>query len=275
MGLEEGEGTLILTPKADYQRSLEKDDLDVSKLGKMTLRYMVALYKKGIDEIRVKFDKPEMLEEIQQAIGKEAVGYEITDHGGNYCVIKNVAGELTEFDPVMRRMFLLLISMADESLINVKKGNFEQLKSIAFLEEGNNRFTTTLRRAINKGSYKEAKKTGPLYYIIEDLENIADQYKYLCNYLYSQRNKKIKIRKGIIDVYQKTNDMLREFYEMYYKYDPNKAIDIGNKRKEVVDEFMKIIEEKPSAAEIVILYNMLTIMQKTFCLIGPYLTTTI
>ncbi len=275
IGIEENKGTLVLTPDANSEKLLEKDELDVTKLGKMTLRYMLALYKKGVDEIRVTFAKPELLEQIQNAIGKEAVGYEITDQGSNYCIIKNVAGELTEFDPVMRRTFLLLISMADESLANIKKAQFDQLKSISFLEEGNNRFTTTLRRALNKGTYKEAAKVGPLYYIVEDIENIADQYKYMCNYLYERRGKKIKLRKEILDLYQKTNDMLREFYEMYYKYDPGKATDIGNKRKEIVAEFFNIVDSKPNPEEIVVLYNLMTIMQKIFCLVGPYLTMTI
>ena len=64
----------------------------------------------------------------------------------------------------------------------------EETFNIAFLEEANNRFTTTCRRLLNKKGYKEYKKLGPLYYMIEELENIADQYKYLCKCL-GNRNK--------------------------------------------------------------------------------------
>jgi phosphate uptake regulator len=237
----------------------------------MILRCVVALYKQGVDEIRVSFNKPELIESVQKAIGKEAVGYEITEQGNDYCIIKHVSGELEDFDPILRRTFLLLISMADESLDSIKKNELNNLKNIAFLEEANNRFTTTCRRLLNKKGYKDARKIGPLYYIIEEIENIADQYKYLCDYFYNLRNKKIKINKDVLELYQETNEMLKQFYELFYKFEKDKLVFIGNQRKILVDRFLHLFEKNSSNIDKLVLHQLFTIMQKTFCLVGPYL----
>lgn len=267
--IEENGNSLQINTNKEFR--VEKVELNISDLEPMILRYVVALYKRGVDEIKVTFDKPELIESIQKAIGKEAVGYEITEQGKNYCIIKHVSGELEDFEPVLRRTFLLLISMANESLALIKKGEFENLKNVAFLEEANNRFTTTCRRYLNKKGYIESKTIGPLYYIIEEIENIADQYKYLCNYLYKQKGKKIKINREIIELYEKTNEMLNLFYEIFYKFDKQKLVTIGNKRKDLVDHFLSLFDKSTNNIEKMVIYHTFTIMQKIFCLVGPYL----
>ncbi|MBI2654801.1 phosphate uptake regulator PhoU [Candidatus Woesearchaeota archaeon] len=269
--LEIEENGNSLQINTDKEFTVEKVELDISDLDPMILRSVVALYKRGVDEIRITFDKPELIDSIQKAIGKEAVGYEITEQGKNYCIIKHVSGELEDFEPVLRRTFLLLTSMANESLTSIKKGEFENLKNIAFLEEANNRFTTTCRRFLNKKGYVNNKKIGPLYYIIEEMENIADQYKYLCDYIYSMKSKKIKLSKEVIEMYEKTNEMLNLFYEIFYKFDKQKLVTIGNQRKILVDRFLSLFGKNTNNIEKIVIYHIFTIMQKIFCLVGPYL----
>lgn len=249
----------------------EKVELDINDLDPMILRCVLAFYKRGIDEITLNFNKPELIESIQKAIGKEAVGYEITEQGNNYCIIKHVSGELEDFDPILRRTFLLLISMADESLNSIKSNRFNNLKNIAFLEEANNRFTTTCRRSLNKKGYKNPAEIGPLYYIIEEIENIADQYKFLCNYLHNLRNKKVKINKSTLDMYKETNEMLKQFYELFYKFDKDKLVSIAKQRKILVEQFLQSFEKDSTGVDKVVLHHLFTIMQKTFCLVGPFL----
>jgi phosphate uptake regulator len=267
--LEENGSKITISTESGFQ--IEKVELDITNLDPMILRCVVALYKKGVDEIRLTFNKPDLIYSIQKAIGKEAVGYEITEQGKDYCVIKHVSGELEDFDSILRRTFLLLISMANESLDSIKNDELGNLKNIAFLEEANNRFTTTCRRLLNKKGYKDARKIGPLYYIIEEIENIADQYKYLCNYLYDLRSKKPKISKESLKLYEETNKMLKTFYELFYKFDEEKLVAIGLQRKMLVERYLQTIQKKAGTADNLILHQLFTIMQKTFCLIGPYL----
>lgn len=269
---EQGNKIIVGTDKGF---KIEKAQLNISDLGVMTKRCVHALYKKGIDEINLVFDKPEDIEIIQNALGKEAVGFEVTGQGSNYCVIKHVSGELEDFDTILRRTFLLLISLANESLDAIKKNEFNRLRSIALLEEANNRFTTTCRRLLNKRGYKDLKKTGAIYYILEDMENLADQYKYLCNYIYDKRNKKIKISKDVLSVYENVNEMLKNFYELFYKFDKHKLVKQGEERKLLVDKFYKLLEASSNPTDSIVLHHLFTIMQKIFCFVGPYLVITL
>ncbi len=246
------------------------ENLDISGLGTMILRCLMALYKRGVDEIHVAYNDEKLIEIIHKAIGKEAAGYEIIDQSKGKCTIKYVTGELGDFESILRRTFLILINMANETYDAIEKKNFERLNNVAFLEEANNRFTTQCRRLINKKGYDIENSIGALYYIIEDLENIADYYKYLCLYLNKKANDKIKISKETLDMLKKTNQALKLFYECYYKLDHNKMVEIGQLRKEVVNQGLEILAKK-QGEEVVVAHHTITIMQKIFCLVGPYL----
>lgn len=265
---EEGNRIIIST---DSFSEKEKREIDVSNLEPMILRCIVSLYKKGIDEVKVIFNKPELISSVQKVIGKEAVGFEVIDQGKDYCIIKHVSGELEDFDPVLRRTFLLLLSMANRSYDAIKEGKFDQLQNIAFLEEANNRFTTSCRRFLNKKGYKNPRIIGPLYYIVEDLENLADQYKYLCMHLYKLKGKKIKIDRNILEVYRRVNELLKSYYEIFYKFDDKKISFMGKERKELVEKIFKLIKTNKDPSNFIMLHYLMTITQKIFCLLGPSL----
>jgi hypothetical protein len=236
----------------------------------MTSRCIHALYKKGVDEIKISFKHPEDILKVQNAIGKEAVGYEIIDQGDNYCKIKHVSGEFEEFDPVLRRTFLLLISMAEEGLVAIKKEEFNRLKSIAFLEEANNRFTTSCRRFLNKKGHKEFDKIGPIYYLVEDLENLADEFKYMYKYL-QDHPVKDPVDKRVINLYEEINQLIRLFYEIFYKFDKEKVVKIGNLRKEFIQKSNKLFENVEDNRNLKVLHHLLVILQKVFNFVGPLL----
>jgi phosphate uptake regulator len=250
--------------------SVERKELDIKDLSPMILRSIVALYKKGVDEIRISYNDPSLVTEVQKSIGKEAVGFEIIDQSSDHCIIKHVSGELGDFDSVLRRTFLLLINMAKETLHALEKKELDSMKNIAFLEQANNRFTTICRRLLNKKGHRDYL-TGPLYYIIEDLENIADEFKYLCQYLSECDKEKIKVRKEILSLFSEVTIIIDDFYSIYYKFDKKLLAKMGRKRKLIVKENLKYFTNKASNEELIILHHLSVITQKMFCLIGPYL----
>lgn len=266
----EGNRLLISTERVDESKSTT---LNVSKLDKMMLRYLVSLYKKGYDEVHVTFDKPELISQIQAAIGKEAVGYEIMEQGKRSLVIKNISETLTDYNGTFRRTVRLLVSMAEECETALRAKDYSILNNVAFLEEANNRFTTTLRRALNKKGLEKHEETNLFYYIVEEIEKIADQYKYLCRYFYDKRNKKIELGKTL-DLLTEVNKCLRVFSEVYFKYDEKKVVWVGNERKRMVALAIKWIEEGNPEQRILAHYCLM-IMQEVFCLIGPYLAMTL
>ena len=80
------------------------------------------LYRKGYDEIRVKFNKPTtkhhkigkdvtVVSSIHKEVGR-LNGLEVIQQKENFCLIKDISeGNIKEFDNVLRRIFLLLVDM--------------------------------------------------------------------------------------------------------------------------------------------------------------------
>jgi len=272
--VEDGHKMIINTqPKA----VLESASIDADAVGALIQRYIFALYKKGVDEIKIKFNDPKVPDMIRDTLLNETVGYEIVSQTPTSCEIKLItSGNLSEFDNLLRRIFLLLLSMAEETLTAVKNKDFSHLEKTAQLEEPNNRLTTVCRRSLNKWGTDKFNKVGPIYYIIEDLENVADEYKYLCMKLTELKKSKDKsIKPEVLSLLEKTNETLRLFYESFYKFEPDKFNKIMNVRKQLVKDAHKLIESKKlNAMEFYILHHSLVITQKIFCMTGPFLVLT-
>ncbi len=254
---------------------IETKELNADQIGHLIRKYIFALYKKGTDEIRINYSDPSIVDLIRKTILNETVGYEIVSQTPKSCVIKLItSGSITEFDNLLRRIFLILLSMADETLESIKNKDFEHLSKTALLEEPNNRLTVVCRRSLNKWGTENFNKIGPIYYIVEELENLADEYNFLCWNLYNLRDSKEKtgIRSEVIAIFEKVNSMLRAFYEVFYKFDLNKFKTLNETRKEVVKEAHDVLENKnPSAAETYVLHHGVSIMERVYCMIGPYL----
>jgi len=265
---ERGSEILISTERS---RETELKEINAEQYGKMLSRCIHAMYKQGVNEIKIRYEKKSTLKIIQDSLGKETVGYEVIDQGKNYCYIKNVTGNLEDFNSILRRTFLMLINMAIESLDHIKMHDYEYLNNVAFLEVSNNRFTTTCRRSINKKYSGTYKYNGPIYYIIEELENIADQYKYLCNYLYNIHDNNIKINQEVLDIYQRTNKILGSFYRLFYKFDEKLLEEISIDRKINVEKSLALFNKKMNNINYVVLHHQMVLTQRIFCLIGPFL----
>ncbi len=270
---EDGHKVIVSSGKA--ASATETKELDADQVGSLIRRYIFALYKKGVDEIKVKYSDPSVADIIRKTILNETVGYEIVSQSPKSCVIRLItSGNITEFDNLLRRIFLMLLSMADEAMESIKSRNFDHLSKTALMEEPNNRLSTVCRRSLNKWGTESFNKVGPIYYIVEELENLADEYNFMCNNLYALRNSgsKSEIRPEVLNIFEKINGMVRVFYEAFYKFDVHKFVSIADTRKEVVKESHDIIEnKKPTPAEIYLLHHGISIMERIFCMSGPYL----
>ena len=246
---------------------LETADLNIDDLEPLTARVIHALYKRGLDEIKIYTKNQQQLEIVQKALGKETVGFEIVEQGTNFCLIKNVSGNIEEFDQLLKRTFLMLITMAEEGLKAIKAKNYEYLKNVALLEESNNRFTTSCRRYLNKKGHNDYK-VGPVYFIVESLENTADQFKYMFTNL-SKTNPKLKINDNVLKLYQEVNNSISSLFKAFYKYDKKELVDIGSTRLNLVEKFHGYLKKTKSYEELIIIHHLVNIQQMVFNMIGP------
>ena len=98
----------------------------------------------------------------------------------------------------------------------------------------------------------------------------------MCKHLFemdksNKGSKKYVASKEVIQIFEKVDKMLQEFYTIFYKFDRQKIVDIGKKRKNLITELQKIIETSNKPMDRIIAHYMIVISQKIFCLIGPYL----
>ncbi len=264
-------GTMV-TVTAGSGSVIEKAEVDITNLKSMIPRFIRGMYKRGVDELRLTYSSPETLKIVQESIGKAAVGFEILEHGKNHCIIKYVAGNIEEFDSILRRTFMMLVSMADESLESIRSKNYSHLNNVAFLEEANNRFTNICRRYLNKnGVPKNYAKLGPLYLIVELLEKIADQYKYTCFYIAKEASSSTVIDKNVVEIYAKTNKLLHEMYELFYKFDLERAAMAKEFRDEIIDESYPLLKKKLSHIDLMVLHHSISTTNMIFGILGPHI----
>ncbi|MBI2546339.1 hypothetical protein HYV81_04110 [Candidatus Woesearchaeota archaeon] len=259
---------MIAAKNADVQ---EKITLDIMPFGKMVTQIIRALYKRGVDEIKLLYDYPDMFDTIEKSLGNESVSFEVLETGNNFCIIKNVSEGSREFEHVLRQTFILLLSMSEEGCEALKQGNLSQLNNLKSLEEVNNRFTAFCRRYLNTKGPDRFDKVGPIYYIVEHLERIADVYKYLYSYLGSLHEPKIEFKKELLAKFSEMNAMFRKFYNQFYKFNPRGISEIKEDRDRIIKDLLALVPSLKKPHDIMLFHHLLMLTNDIFSLLDPYL----
>ena len=263
--VEEKKNKLVVLTQCS--RFLSPREIDLSHFDLLIPRVIHALYKKGYDHLIFRYSNQNILPQIQNAMGNETIGYEIVKQGHNYCEVQNISEVLNhEFDPTLRRIFLILEMLANEGFYAIKKNDITQLKNTLKLEETNNRLTTFCRRTLTKYESEEFSDAHLLYLIIEELEKIADEYKYLYQFIIIKKG--LALSKETIELSIQVNSILKDFHILFYDFQAHKAAELAKKRKQIVQNCYHLFETK-NKDEIRVLHYLLNITQQVFNLLGP------
>ncbi len=267
---EDGNRIII---SADNAPQLETAEVNISRLGNMIHRVLGAYYRAGIDELKVTYDDPKLVEAVYDSLNRETmVGFEVLEQGNNFCILKNVSGETEEFNSVLRRVFALLLNMSDECLRMIKENKFDLISTLSFLEKSNNRFTTICRRALNKTpALSRQMAVGPVYLIVGGLENVADEYKYIAQHYSNLASKKVTFDKDAILAFEKANSMVRSFYEVFYKPDMEKVGSLKETRNQVIQEAHKVFSKKVSYIDIWLTHHAIMLATLIFNMTGSFI----
>ena len=267
---EEGNKVIVSTDKGP---KLDKIEVDVSGMNERVLNWVIfSLHKSGYDEIELKFDNPKDIGTIQERL-KELLGYVIIQQSEKRCTIRSISQVLEkEFDPTLRRAFLVTQSMADSTLEIMKSGDKSGLKDLISLESTNNQLTGFCHRILNKKGYSKYNKTTYIYVIIWQLESIADDLKVICSAYSEPGLNKIKISKEAIAMFERVNELLKTFYELFYEHDQKKLVKISEERTEIPKMGFELIKEGKKE-EIVLVHSLLNISQRVIDSMGSYVGT--
>lgn len=232
---DNGNHILITTDKGF---GIKKTEINISGLNDMIKDILYALYKLGYEEVKLNYNEPDLTETIQKVLQNEMIGFEVIEQRHGHCIIKAVAGGFEkEFDNMFRRTFLLLKSMAGDLLKCMEEGDMSPVGSIKLLEVNNNKYTAFCRRIIQKKGYKDTRKSIVMYMIVEEIEKVADEYKYLCDYFLDTEGKAIKnIRKDTLELFKKLNEYLEKVYNAYYNFNLKEVNTLFKFRKKFINE---------------------------------------
>ena len=240
--LEERESTLIIsTDKATTQMAMV---FDTKKWGPFQKNFLSAAYHLGYDEVMLHFDDEHTIEDIQERM-KNCIGYEMVNQGKDFCEIKAISHALfSEFDQILKKSFLLVLTMGKNSYELITTKEYNRLKEVINLEETNNRLTDFCKRVLNKKGYQtKPTKTNIVYTISSDLERVADNYKFLCQYLVEHP---ITLKKESLVLYQEVNMLFEDYYKVFYKIHKKTFAELYQQQRQLKEKITKTMLSAPS-----------------------------
>lgn len=268
LNVEEKGSKVIITTESKFD--IEKTDIDVSDLGVMGRRTVAAAYKAGFDELRIKYSTTEELKAIQDVIKDSCIGFEVVEQGKNYILVRKISDAIFgEFDVVLRRSFLFLISLAKDGLDAIQRQDKNTLNNIILMDLNLNKFTDFCRRILNKQGHPKFKRAAPVYHIIEMLEKIGDEYKEIHKFFVQNP---FKPNKDLVQLYMQINKFVEDFYELFYKFDTDKLKKF-NTSKDHVDKLLLEAIPKTKKEHLPVIHRLSNVTARTFDLNGALLAT--
>lgn len=227
LNLEEFGNELRINSEKEFD--LEKKQINIKDFKRLGKTYLTSSYRDGYSEIDLNYSNNDYIKTIQDILSKEITGFEIIKQNSNSCVIKDLTGHSRdEFDNALKRIWLLIIDISEESLDALKKKDVAKLKGIYLMDYSINKFSNYCLRLLIKKGHINFRKTPLYYHLIKSLEEIADNYKDLCTF-YSDNIKKID--DNLIIIFTRINEYFNEIYQLFYKYDEQKIENLFRKTK--------------------------------------------
>lgn len=262
--VEEGNRLIIHTAK---EYAPEQIKYDATGQGYQLIhRAVSALYKAGYDEIQLTFSCPEELKIIQNTVNNEFIGFEVLEERRNQLFTRKISDiDYKEIENMIKRTFLFLITIAEESAHAIEKQDFVYLENIKLRDVNVNKLTDYCRRALNKGGTQCYKKPNPVYYIVEELEKVGDCYRDLCDHIILN---KIKLSKDLLKVYEGITDLLRNASQLFSNLKLDQMKEFIAKRESLHSDMVKYTLSMPHKEIMPSLY-IFRIMEKIYDMNGP------
>ncbi len=232
--VEEEESTITI--KAHGKAEQRTKAVDLKDINIMIGRIIGGFYKAGYDELEITYHSPEQYAAIREVLSRSCLGYEIIRHGQRTLLIKNLSElHAEEFDNILRRLFLALLSSAEDMLEYIKQNNLKALEEIEPRDLLITKYSDLCRRILNLKGRENTSKTTSFYYLCEALEKIGDGYKAFAKFIVV--NKMARLDTDAVRLLSEVNKLLRMSYELFYEFDFKKLEEFGQCSQKIKKEF--------------------------------------
>jgi phosphate uptake regulator len=229
--------SLVVVPEKVEEKSVFS--IYVPK-GKLLKRYISTPYREGYDSIKIKFEDPAAIMDIESA-AKKLIGFEIIEQGTDYCVIGPVAKEQEEaFELILKRCFLLIKSMAHSSYDAINKKKYENLAAVANMESSVHSYCDFTIRILNRKWKKPTPEITRTFWTITIIKEISDLLAETCN---TVSKSKQKLSPEVLGVYKTTANLIEKLGELNYNHDADTIIAFKNSLDKAINDCRKIIEK--------------------------------
>jgi len=256
LSVAEQDASLVLTPASKV--TLKQIHLDVSGLDERTLKYTLSgLYKAGYTEIVLSPINPLILSTVRSMLKSLLLGFALVEETEKKCVVKNITLELPEqFQPTLRRAFLVTLSLAQQIFTHLQKKHYRQLPALIELEESNNQLTNFCERLLTSfpGSPRDHCF---LYTIIWNLEKVGDDYKAICQRFYSYKK---TLPPSLLLCFEQVNQLFHGYYQLLYKFELPQLAQLQEFRKRIEYQLHHIPVTTPE--EFLLLHYLMGLLTK-------------
>jgi phosphate uptake regulator len=249
----EEKGKQLIVSKAADTAAKHYVEVDLTGMSKgIVYSSLENLYIRGEDEMRLRFDDPKTYEAVADAVSN-LLGFQIVEHSAKGCVAKELArGDGDDFDKLLRRIFLLLLTVADDGIEAYKTNNTDALVAIHQRDRSINTLCTFCMRVLNKQQRVDLEHAMHMYTLLTLLEHLGDQYSRLYRDVKS-------IQPNTIKHAQKVASLLRDFYTLFYSFSKEGASALKEKRDSIRSILDKAVEETKSKNDIIALHHLRSI----------------
>jgi phosphate uptake regulator len=230
----------------DKSKQIENASLILNGNKNQIINQIVAAYRKGTDEVMINFDRTDVVDrngnthktnKIVQDIVNELIGFSVVEQKPNYFLIKNISKtDKDSFDIILRRAFLLLMNLSEESMKAIQKKDKKNLEEVPFIYHNIRQLVNYALRLLNKHEYHDHSKTANMYASVNNIDEIANALRHIAKH-YSQPN--IKISNESIILCQETHSLLRLMYELFYELKDEKLEKYFELRDKIYIDYMK------------------------------------
>ncbi len=236
--LEELDNTLLVSTQ-NIQMTKEITVNMSGFLPRLADRFLARAYQKGYDKITIIYDDQKVLLALKQKV-PELLGYEILHTTKNTLEIQVISQHIDlDFDVLLRRGLLLLLDMAETCVTAWKNNDSAALKQIFEQDYDVNRFMYFCLRYLNKTTQRASFGRSILYYLIESLEDLGDEFKKLGLLLATT-----KLDTDILQILKQMNIMFRLSYDFFYKPNKIKAVEAFTSYQQIFAFIDTLFEKK-------------------------------